>query len=247
MPGPLPFFSTQKADYWRQSRRPLVGLAFTLPLLLVYEAGMLFYGGATPRNGADVWLRNTLDAFGLTGYFLLPLLTVCVLLAWHHTTRDRWSIPKAVLVGMFLESAMLGLILLFVVHVQGALLSIRIVGHQPGAMQVAPPADLSRMISYLGAGIYEEVLFRLLLLPLLFALIGSLGASVVWSRFGAVLLAGLAFSLAHYVGPYGDSFAWFSFTFRFLAGAFFSGLFVVRGFGIAAGSHALYDIFVSVL
>jgi hypothetical protein len=35
---------------------------------------------------------------------------------------------------------------------------------------------------------------------------------------------------------------WFGFVFRFLAGVFFSVLFVYRGFGIAAGSHAAYDV-----
>ena len=63
---------------------------------------------------------------------------------------------------------------------------------------------------------------------------------------GAVLLTSTIFSAAHYLGPYGEAFDAFSFAFRFLAGAFFAVLFVYRGFGIAAGTHALYDIFVSV-
>jgi hypothetical protein len=33
-------------------------------------------------------------------------------------------------------------------------------------------------------------------------------------------------------------------VFRFLAGALFAVVFVLRGFGIAAGAHALYDIYV---
>jgi membrane protease YdiL (CAAX protease family) len=57
----------------------------------------------------------------------------------------------------------------------------------------------------------------------------------------------LLFSAAHYVGPLGDTFAIYSFTFRFLAGMFFASLFLVRGFGIAAGTHAVYDILVGLL
>jgi hypothetical protein len=60
-----------------------------------------------------------------------------------------------------------------------------------------------------------------------------------------VLLTSAIFSAAHYVGPHGDLLDAFSFLFRFTAGAFFAVLFVFRGFGIAAGTHALYDIFVS--
>ena len=60
----------------------------------------------------------------------------------------------------------------------------------------------------------------------------------------AVVLSSLLFSIAHYIGPYGDKFLWFTFVFRFLAGASFSLLFMYRGFGIAAGAHAGYDLLV---
>ncbi len=63
----------------------------------------------------------------------------------------------------------------------------------------------------------------------------------------AVVVTSALFSAAHYAGAHGETFDWFSFCFRFLAGAFFALLFVYRGFGIAAGTHALYDIFVGVV
>ena len=99
-------------------------------------------------------------------------------------------------------------------------------------------------VMFLGAGIYEELLFRLILLT---ATIGALrycgmkrGLAVV----AAVLITSLLFSVAHYVGPYGEAFEMFGFLFRFVAGVFFCVLFVNRGFGIAAGTHAGYDILV---
>ena len=75
-------------DYWQQSRRPLVSLAFVAPLLLIYEAGILWLGPQAMRNGADVWLRQLLDLLGFSQYFLLPLLTVGLLAGWHHVTRQ---------------------------------------------------------------------------------------------------------------------------------------------------------------
>ena len=60
----------------------------------------------------------------------------------------------------------------------------------------------------------------------------------------AVVLTSLLFSTAHYIGPSGEHLEWNSFLFRFLAGVFFSILFVYHGFGIAAGAHAGYDILV---
>jgi hypothetical protein len=63
----------------------------------------------------------------------------------------------------------------------------------------------------------------------------------------AAILAALLFSAFHYVGPYAYPLELQSFTFRFLAGLAFSGLYLVRGFGIAAWTHALYDVFLVLL
>ena len=63
----------------------------------------------------------------------------------------------------------------------------------------------------------------------------------------AVVSTSLLFSLAHHVGPTGEALRLFPFTFRTLAGLFFAGLFVVRGFGITVGTHAAYDLLVGLL
>ena len=64
--------------------------------------------------------------------------------------------------------------------------------------------------------------------------------------FGTALACGaLIFSSFHYVGPYGDRLELGSFTFRTIAGVLFSGLYLLRGFGITAWTHALYDVFLA--
>jgi hypothetical protein len=42
-------------------------------------------------------------------------------------------------------------------------------------------------------------------------------------------------------------FDWYPFVFRTVAGLFFSALFIYRGFGIAAGTHAAYDMLVGLV
>ena len=106
---------------------------------------------------------------------------------------------------------------------------------------------LGNLIMFLGAGIYEELLFRLVLLSGTIWVLRRLGVELAWSVVYGVALTSLAFAAAHYVGPYGDLFDPRSFLFRFIAGLFFCILFVYRGFGIAAGTHALYDILVGLL
>jgi membrane protease YdiL (CAAX protease family) len=234
-------------DYWRQSRRPLTNLVFVLPLLVLYEGGVLLLGPAAVRNGADVWLRQLLDALGFGQYFLLPALTVGALLAWHHTTREPWQVRPRVLRGMWLESLALGFALLVLARLQGALL-MQLGGEPPPAALERGALDaLGRLVLFFGAGIYEEVLFRLLLLPAVAALLALWVKTPKLNVVGAVVVTSLVFSLAHYVGAHGESFRWHTFLFRFSAGGFFAVLFVQRGFGIAAGTHALYDIFVGVL
>jgi hypothetical protein len=62
----------------------------------------------------------------------------------------------------------------------------------------------------------------------------------------ATILGAAIFSAFHYIGPYGDQLQVYSFVFRMVAGMFFSALYLVRGFGITAWTHALYDVFLAV-
>jgi hypothetical protein len=111
--------------------------------------------------------------------------------------------------------------------------------------QAALSLPTKLMIS-LGAGMYEELLFRVLL-------VGTLAWSgrhlLGWGPRGAGIMAtvvgALVFSGFHYLGPYGDPIDLASFTFRALAGLVFSAMYLLRGFGIAAWTHALYDVFLT--
>ncbi len=100
------------------------------------------------------------------------------------------------------------------------------------------------MIGYLGAGVYEETLFRLILVPLFFATLRLLQMPQVLANALAVTGSALLFALAHHAGSPGEPFTWFAFIFRWMAGVFFAWVFVLRGFGIAVGTHTMYDILV---
>ena len=232
--------ASESPSYWSLSRTPLTSLLFSMPLVLAYEGGVLLLGRGSPRNGADVWLRQLLDALGFGAYFLLPTLTVIGLLAWHHIEHDEWRFSPAVLAGMALECLVWAAALIGVARLQERLWPL-------AAAVAVDEGVLARLVAFCGAGLYEEVLFRLLLLPVLAWSFERLGFSTVPAACWAVVTSSLLFSAAHYVGPLGDSFAIYSFTFRFLAGLFFALLFSIRGFGVAAGTHAVYDILVGLL
>jgi membrane protease YdiL (CAAX protease family) len=223
-------------QYWLESRRPLASLVFVAPLLAAYEAGVLTLG---VQNGADAWMRALLNCLGFGQHFLLPVLTVCILLSWHHLTRHSWRLSGGILSTMAVESIFLAVCLRLLLQLQGSLLQA-----VAGPMPLDLGAKFRDGIGFLGAGIYEELLFRLILLSLAIWAFRRTEAAAWVQTSAAIVVSSLIFAAAHYVGPYGDLFGWFGFLFRFLAGIFFSILFVYRGFGIAAGTHAAYDILV---
>ncbi|HIA20213.1 MAG TPA: CPBP family intramembrane metalloprotease [Planctomycetes bacterium] len=242
-------------DYQKESARPLVSLLFLAPMLIAYETGMLLLGPGTMRNGADVWLRHSLEWLGFGQYFLLPILTCTILLAWHHMSRESWRVHLGTMPRMLFESIALAVLLLVVAHLQGRIAaewSLQILPSNPTPEPKVPPSfsrAWSRLIPYFGAGIYEELLFRLMLLSSVIGLTKWIGASRKQSLIFAVSVSSFLFAASHYeiFVTYGDAFQWYSFLFRFLAGIFFSALFVWRGFGITATTHAFYDILVVVL
>lgn len=236
-------------SYWVQSRQPLASLVFVAPLLVIYEAGVLLLGPDKVQNGADAWLRQFLHWIGFGQYFLLPLLILGILLGWHYTTRGPWRLSGRIFYGMTAECVLLAIVLRLLFQLQGVLLHA-----VAGSLEPAPSAPrlalsistvVCNAVSYLGAGIYEELLFRLILLSLVVLVLRRFEATRRPSLVLAVLATSLLFAGAHYLGP--ERLHWFSFLFRFLAGVFFSVLFLYRGFGIAAGTHAGYDLLIALL
>ena len=100
------------------------------------------------------------------------------------------------------------------------------------------------MIGYVGAGVYEETLFRLILVPVFFWSLRLLQTPQIFASTLAVTGSALLFALAHHAGSPGEPFTWFAFIFRWMAGVFFAWVFVLRGFGVAVGTHTIYDILV---
>lgn len=237
--------------YWWASRAPRYSLLFALPLLLTYEvlAATLSDGArAGLRNGADVMLQRLFVVLAgrdgpliFWGVLIVGGLAI-VLRDWR---RHPGGLMVRVFALMFVEAAVLAVACGVVV---GAV-TTRLLGAL--AIQDGTVAALgwpTRVMLSLGAGLYEELLFRVLLVGLLaFAARRVFGWLPLASGTLATLLGAIIFSAFHYVGPYGDQLEVFSFTYRMVAGLFFSALYLLRGFGITAWTHALYDVLVLVV
>ncbi len=236
-----------KGQYYTDSRAPRYSILFALPLLLAYETlawGLTDPAAPSVRNGADVILKSLfLWLGGQRGLLAFEILLVA--LGTWLVVRDWKAHPgplrAGVFAGMLGESAALGLLVGFVVR--------RITFTLLHFFQLSSPSGLdvpTQLLISLGAGIYEELLFRVILVGALAAFatkvlrLSPRGAGITACVIGALLFSGF-----HYVGPYGDKLEMPSFLFRFLAGLVFSALYLLRGFGITAWTHALYDVFVT--
>ena len=248
MPAPI-------SNYWRTSRAPRYSLTFALPLLLAYEVLAFSLSGdevTGVRNGADVLLKSLFLALGgRNGLVVFGALLVGggAWMVWRDYRRSG-SLDPPVFGLMMVESVAYALAFGLVT---GTLTSLLL----PGLATVGRAASFSlgsvggwslptQLMISLGAGIYEELLFRVLLVSgLAWIARRAFGWRTPKASLFAVGGGALIFSAFHYIGPYGDPFDLTSFTFRAIAGVLFSGLYLLRGFGITAWTHALYDVFLA--
>jgi hypothetical protein len=113
------------------------------------------------------------------------------------------------------------------------------------AVAAGTEATLRQVVPYIGAGIYEEALFRLFLYSLLVHLLRGLELLPGLACGLAALASAAMFSAAHHIGPYGQPYSDYLFLFRLVAGLYFAAIYQLRGFGIAVGAHACYNVLVS--
>ena len=241
--SPLP---ATRRNYWNDSRAPRYSLTFVLPLLALYEglAAALSQSNDGVRNGADVILKSAFNAaFGARGplIFGVLLLGIFVALIMRDRRRSKDALKISTFAIMLGESVLLAGAFGVVVGLLTAQLVAPLQRLALGPLdQVAWPTAL--MVS-LGAGLYEELLFRVILVSaLLWSAKRIFGWGPVASGLFATMVGAFIFSAFHYVGPFGDQLQLGSFVFRAIAGVAFSALYIVRGFGITAWTHALYDV-----
>ena len=230
--------------YIQHSRSPLYSYILTLPLFLVYEFGLFIISSkdiAQLRNGADVLMRNVLETFGLLGIYGFGFMLLFGFFLVFIIQRKGWNITEVkpgFLFFMLIESVLWSVGLFWIMN-----FSNQIVLMNPNTRFL-----IQKVVLSIGAGIYEEFVFRLLFIGGFTYLIGFVLQWREWSRkFGAVVVSAVIFSLFHFIGILGDQPDLGLFLIRFVAGLFLGILFCFRGFGITASTHALYDLILLVM
>lgn len=253
-------------SYFRDSRNAIYSFCLALPFVLIYEIGV-YKSHHHMLNGGDWLLRALMNLFSPEHVPFASLgVLAMVFLAYQFIRNDSLKVRPAVLFGLSVESFLYAVILIPLAAWSVAYLQhlgqpatpvtqfapantpqayIAQASQLSAAVHPAEPADRwTDIVLFCGAGVYEELVFRVLALWSLFG-IGKLLKLAKWVNvLQAAVGSALIFSLFHYYPPGPYPFDWATFTYRALAGLYFTTIVYTRNFGVAVASHAMYDIMV---
>lgn len=225
-----------RGGYAVWSRDPALGLFAVLPLWLLYE---VLRCGLAPgeRNGAeDLLLREVarLDWRGLV--VLRAAFAVLVVFAARSLLRRQvpWLRVAAVVA---LEGTVYGLLL--------GPAAAALTSSAARLLDAGAGGDLAAdLVGSLGAGIFEELVFRLGLMSALVWV--GLRAVAAWSLprqvAGWLAVIGSALVFAWFHHACGEAFELRRFLFRTMAGVLLGLLMWFRGYGVCVYTHTLYDV-----
>lgn len=253
-----------KDSYLDRTSRPIYALTYLIGFIVLYEIGTLLIstdvlsdslGSMQVRVVSFAWIQNLLMDYlnfpARMTWIATPLVVVIILLALQITSKTQWKVTASDFIPMTIECILLGVPLI--------ILSLTInssVSEQMVLMNASESLSglAVKLVSGIGAGIYEELVFRLILISLLMLCFQDfMGITRRNSIILSVLISAVLFSLHHHFffidGEFaqGEAFVLSVFVFRIMAGIYFAAIFAVRGFAIAVGTHAFYDILAALL
>ncbi len=219
--------------------------------MILYEVGLLLLFPRHPEillNLAHEGLLRVFATFGVTiGLGLPGLALVVVLVLWQILSRDpwrpRWAVPPLMAVESVLTAMPLLVAAQLLAHVVPA------AGGASGGFdgQIAELDVGSKLVISLGAGLYEELVFRMLLIAMIHTILVDVGrASHAVGAGVAIAVSAAVFTWYHPLQGADGLLSIRRVLFFAIAGVYFGLLFVFRGFGIAVGAHAAYDAIVSI-
>lgn len=233
--------------YWQKSQQPLQALFFLIPLLVLYELGTIIFArdarqGVTHFIYARSLLREAFEWVGVTGYYLPGIIVVVVLLSLHLVRRDPWRFDLRLYGLMWIESILLAIPLFVLLLMLARQTPPQNMALTQTTQQVTEQMSWQAQIVFgIGAGIYEELLFRLIAIAFIHMIVVDvLALDKTAGAIAAIGLSSVAFSMYHFTSW--QDFGMAAFVLRTIAGVYLAGVYLLRGFGVVAATHAIYDI-----
>jgi len=222
-------------SYWAVSRGLAASLVLIVPLLVLYEAGVIM-AHATP-NAMEHVIKSPFFVFGRQDVMVFNLVVIAVMSMALASLLRRHALRPTVFPVMLAESLLYASLL----HPL-----VRLALYQELSAPITPRAFDGfwyKAATAAGAGVYEEIAFRgLLLAGMVWVGARVLKAPKALNITVSVLLSAAVFSVWHFVEVGGAQ--WEPFLYRLVAGAALGAIYLCRGLGVAAYTHALFNVIV---
>lgn len=235
--------SVNSGSYAKETNTLLYSYLLSLPLLLLYEFLIIISQpgqNLIVRISVDSWIKSLFTSIGLDAFSITLFIAALAGLGILYRDRKKLArLKKRYFLYLIIESMVYAISLAFIIsYVVQSILMLDASG------ALSEMSKLQLFALSLGAGLYEELFFRVILISVLVFLISRVLSKKWLTYLVSALIAAFLFSTVHYIGEFGDPFTIGSFLFRFLFGLALNGIYVLRGFGTAAWTHALYDLLV---
>lgn len=235
--------------YWHDVRRPLNILAFLLLPIIAYEAGLALVLRSEQGVLTNKAHESLLHFFGSLGVsaegslYLGGIVIVVVLFLWHLLNRDPWKLELGTLMLMLVESIMLTVPLLVIGQMIARSSMPAFAANSLDANSISHLSTSAKLAISIGAGLYEELVFRMMLIAALhLLLVDILKASNAVGFAIAVVVSAAAFTWYHDLSGVNGELSMQRLLFYFSAGLYFGTVYALRGFGIVVAVHAIYDV-----
>ena len=227
--------------YFQYSKNILSSLLFIFPLIILYEFIAFFKFNNTDiiiRNTADTILRDFIRLFSDNVFLIQSIIILFFLISYYiynNKSKNSHTFNIKYFSFMYIEGFLYGLLLVYVLN----------------GLNVFARLDTFQYNDYiisfylcLGAGIWEEILFRLIIFNLIMYLTSYLSNNNFLPLLLSIFISSIIFSLFHYIGTFSDTFSLYSFIIRFVGGVYLALIYYYRGIGIAMFSHFIYDFLI---
>ena len=230
--------------YFSDTKNLLYSFLISLPLFLAYELLILISqpeASQIVRISVDSWFKSVFSLLGVNAVSITLLIVALFGMFILYKEREQLRELRFKYFPIMIGESTIYAILVTLVATFFVSMVFAFSANDP----ISSLTGLQKFALSLGAGLYEEPFFRVILVSVLILVFQKVFNNKNWAAItAAVILSAFLFSMVHYVGSMGDPFTLSSFTYRFFFGLMLNGIYVWRGFGIAAWTHALYDLMV---
>ncbi len=225
-------------QYLNSSKSLHYSLILTLPVLAMYELGTIFLFRDSffeLRNSGEILLRSLFESLGLTNPLMVSgilLILFIIVMVRGYKIEKKPGIHANYIVYMLLESMFWGALIF---------IALQLFTQLPLQL-ITMEEKLSNINLAIGAGIFEELIFRLVVISAILVILErGLTFESQYAIPLAIILSAIIFAAFHL---FMEVYSFPVFSQRVVGGILLGSLFYIRGYGISVYAHIIYNFLI---